>query len=639
MEKIKVKLPDGTFIEVDKGTTPLQIAENLSKRLAKEAVAAKVNGVVIDLTKPLESDCELQILTFDDPEGREVFWHSSAHLMAHAIEELFPGAKFGVGPPIEDGFYYDVDVDRPLTPDDLVRIEEKMKELAQKDQPYIRKVVTKEEALEFFKKKGDPYKVEIIEQIDDNDTITFYSEGSFTDLCRGPHLPSTGKIKYVKLLSVAGAYWRGDSRNKMLQRVYGVAYPKKELLDEHLKRLEEAKKRDHRRLGKELELFVFHDIAPGAPFWLPKGMIIFRELEKFIREELDKRGYEEISTPILVKKDLWERSGHWEHYKENMFVLEVEDEIYSLKPMNCPESTYVYKMKTRSYRDLPLRLAEIGRLHRNEISGALGGMFRVRQITMDDAHIYCRPDQILNEINELIDFINYVYGIFKFEPAYYLSTKPDNAMGDPNLWEQAEQALKTALEQNGIKYGLKEKEGAFYGPKIDVQIKDALGRDWQVATIQLDFVMLPERFDLTYIDVDGQPKRPVAIHRAIFGSFERFVGILTEHFAGNFPVWLAPVQAVVLPITDAQNDYAKEVFEKLKNAKIRAEIDLRNEKINYKIREAETKKIPYMLVIGEREKVNQTVSVRRHGKGDLGAFDLESFISRIKFEIESKAVE
>ncbi|MCS7228683.1 MAG: threonine--tRNA ligase [Candidatus Kryptonium sp.] len=639
MEKIKVKLPDGTFIEVDKGTTPLQIAENLSKRLAKEAVAAKVNGVVIDLTKPLESDCELQILTFDDPEGREVFWHSSAHLMAHAIEELFPGAKFGVGPPIEDGFYYDVDVDRPLTPDDLVRIEEKMKELAQKDQPYIRKVVTKEEALEFFKKKGDPYKVEIIEQIDDNDTITFYSEGSFTDLCRGPHLPSTGKIKYVKLLSVAGAYWRGDSRNKMLQRVYGVAYPKKELLDEHLKRLEEAKKRDHRRLGKELELFVFHDIAPGAPFWLPKGMIIFRELEKFIREELDKRGYEEISTPILVKKDLWERSGHWEHYKENMFVLEVEDEIYSLKPMNCPESTYVYKMKTRSYRDLPLRLAEIGRLHRNEISGALGGMFRVRQITMDDAHIYCRPDQILNEINELIDFINYVYGIFKFEPAYYLSTKPDNAMGDPSLWEQAEQALKTALEQNGIKYGLKEKEGAFYGPKIDVQIKDALGRDWQVATIQLDFVMLPERFDLTYIDVDGQPKRPVAIHRAIFGSFERFVGILTEHFAGNFPVWLAPVQAVVLPITDAQNDYAKEVFEKLKNAKIRAEIDLRNEKINYKIREAETKKIPYMLVIGEREKVNQTVSVRRHGKGDLGAFDLESFISRIKFEIESKAVE
>ncbi|MEN3038962.1 MAG: threonine--tRNA ligase, partial [Candidatus Kryptonium sp.] len=601
--------------------------------------AAKVNGVVIDLTKPLESDCEIQILTFDDPEGREVFWHSSAHLMAHAIEELFPGAKFGVGPPIEDGFYYDVDVDRPLTPDDLVRIEEKMKELAQKDQPFIRKVVTKEEALEFFKKKGDPYKVEIIEQIDDSDTITFYSEGSFTDLCRGPHLPSTGKIKYVKLLSVAGAYWRGDSRNKMLQRVYGVAYPKKELLEEHLKRLEEAKKRDHRRLGKELELFVFHDIAPGAPFWLPKGMIIFRELEKFIREELDKRGYEEISTPILVKKDLWERSGHWEHYKENMFVLEVEDEIYSLKPMNCPESTYVYKMKTRSYRDLPLRLAEIGRLHRNEISGALGGMFRVRQITMDDAHIYCRPDQILNEINELIDFINYVYGIFKFEPAYYLSTKPDNAMGDPNLWEQAEQALKTALEQNGIKYGLKEKEGAFYGPKIDVQIKDALGRDWQVATIQLDFVMLPERFDLTYIDVDGQAKRPVAIHRAIFGSFERFVGILTEHFAGNFPVWLAPVQVTVLPITDAQNDYAKEVFEKLKNAKIRAEIDLRNEKINYKIREAETKKIPYMLVIGEREKINQTVSVRRHGKGDLGAFDLESFISRIKFEIESKAVE
>ena len=639
MEKIKVKLPDNSVLEVDKGTTPLQIAEILSKRLAKDAVAAKVNGVVIDLTRPLEEDCELQILTFDDPEGREVFWHSSAHLMAHAIEELFPGAKFGVGPPIEDGFYYDVDVDKPLTVEDLAKIEEKMKELAQRDEPYVRKVVTKEEALEFFKKKGDPYKVEIIEQIEDNDIITLYSEGSFTDLCRGPHLPSTGKIKYVKLLSIAGAYWRGDAKNKMLQRVYGVAYPKKELLDEHLRRLEEAKKRDHRRLGKELELFVFHDIAPGAPFWLPKGMIIFRELEKFIREELDKRGYEEISTPILVKKDLWEKSGHWEHYKENMFVLEVEDEIYSLKPMNCPESTYVYKMRTRSYRDLPLRLAEIGRLHRNEISGALGGMFRVRQITMDDAHIYCRPDQILNEINELIDFINYVYGIFKFQPAYYLSTKPDNAMGDPALWEQAEQALKMALEQNGIKYGLKEKEGAFYGPKIDVQIKDALGRDWQVATIQLDFVMLPERFDLTYIDVDGQPKRPVAIHRAIFGSFERFVGILTEHFAGNFPVWLAPLQVAVLPITDAQNDYAKTIWEKLKQQKIRAEIDLRNEKITYKIREAETKKIPYMLIIGEKERTSGTVSIRRHGKGDLGVFDLESFISRIKFEIESKVVE
>jgi threonyl-tRNA synthetase len=638
-ERIKVKLPDGSILEVAKGTTPLQIAEMLSKRLSKEAVAAKVDGVVVDLTRPLENDCELKILTFEDPEGREVFWHSSAHLMAHAIEELFPGAKFGVGPPIEDGFYYDVDVDRPLTPEDLQKIEEKMVELAQRDEPYVRRVVTKEEALEFFKKKGDPYKVEIIEQIEDGDTITFYSEGSFTDLCRGPHLPSTGKIKYVKLLNVAGAYWRGDPKNKMLQRVYGVAYPKKELLEEHLRRLEEAKKRDHRRLGKELELFVFHDIAPGAPFWLPKGMVIFRELEKFIREELDKRGYEEISTPILVKKDLWERSGHWEHYKENMFVLEVENEIYSLKPMNCPESTYVYKMKTRSYKDLPLRLAEIGRLHRNEISGALGGMFRVRQITMDDAHIYCRPDQILNEINELIDFVNYVYKIFKFEPAYYLSTKPDNAMGDPALWEQAENALKMALEQNGIKYGLKEKEGAFYGPKIDVQIKDALGRDWQVATIQLDFVMLPERFDLTYIDADGQPKRPVAIHRAIFGSFERFVGILTEHFAGNFPVWLAPVQVTVLPITDAQNDYAVEIYQKLKEMKIRAEVDLRNEKITYKIREAETKKIPYMLVIGEREKTNRNVSVRRHGKGDLGVFDLESFIARIKFEIETKSVD
>ena len=640
MEKIKVTLPDGSIIEVEKGTTPLQIAGMIGKRLEKEALAAKVDDEVVDLTRPLEKDCSLKILTFDDPEGKEVYWHSSAHLMAHAIEELFPGAKFGVGPPTEDGFYYDVDVDRPITQDDLEKIEKKMLELAKKNEPYVRKVVSKDEALEFFKKKGDPYKVEIIEQIDEGDTITFYTEGSFTDLCRGPHIPSTGKIKYVKLLGVAGAYWRGDPKNKMLQRVYGVAYPKKELLEEHLKRLEEAKKRDHRKLGKELELFVFHDIAPGAPFWLPKGMIIFRELEKFIREELDKRNYVEISTPILVKKDLWEQSGHWEHYRENMFVLKVGDDIYSLKPMNCPESTYVYRFKIRSYRDLPLRLAEIGRLHRNEITGALGGMFRVRQITMDDAHIYCRPDQIMDEIDQLIDFVNYVYrDIFGFEPRYFLSTKPDDAMGDPELWNKAESALKEALEKNGIEYKLKEKEGAFYGPKIDVQVKDALGRDWQVATIQLDFVMLPERFDLSYIDRDGKPKRPVVIHRAIFGSFERFVGILTEHFAGNFPTWLAPVQVAVLPITDAQNSYAEVVFEKLKSEGIRAEVNLKNDKITYKIREAETQKVPYMLIVGAKEMENETVSVRKHRKGDLGEFKLEDFISKIKTEIEKKSLD
>jgi len=449
-------------------------------------------------------------------------------------------------------------------------------------------------------------------------------------------VPSAGKLRYFKLLGTSGAYWRGDSKNKMLQRVYGVSFPKKKMLDDHLKMLEEAKLRDHRRLGRELELFVFHDVAPGAPFWLPKGMIIFRELEKFIREELDKRNYLEISTPMLVKKDLWEQSGHWGHYKENMFILDVEEDTYSLKPMNCPESSYVYKFKTRSYRDLPLRFSEIGRLHRNEISGALGGMFRVRQITMDDAHIYCRPDQILQEINDLIGLVKYVYGLFKFEVSFKLSTKPDDGMGDPKLWEQAETSLKQALEQNGIKYGVKEKDGAFYGPKIDIQIKDAIGRDWQVATIQLDFVMLPERFDLAYIDADGQSRRPVAIHRAIFGSFERFVGILTEHYAGAFPTWLSPVQAVIIPVTDSFLEYGNSVLRSLAKESVRVELDARNEKIGYKIREWETKKVPYMLIVGQKEKDAGTVSIRKHREGDKGGKQIHEFTFDIRKEILEK---
>ncbi len=631
---VKVKLPDNSIIEIEQSTPAVEIAKKISRSLAEEALAVKIDGKISDLNTPIINECEIKFLTFDDPEGREVYWHSSSHLMAHAIQSVFPEAKFGVGPAIDEGFYYDIDIDKTLIPADLETIEKKMHEIAEQDNPFLRRVIGKEDALKFFKEKKDPYKVEIISALDE--TISFYSEGDFTDLCRGPHVPSAGKLKYFKLLGTSGAYWRGDSKNKMLQRVYGISFPKKKMLEDHLKMLEEAKLRDHRRLGRELELFMFHDVAPGAPFWLPKGMIIFRELEKFIRQELDRRNYLEISTPMLVKKDLWEQSGHWGHYKQNMFILDVEEETYSLKPMNCPESSYAYKFKTRSYRDLPLRYSEIGRLHRNEISGALGGMFRVRQITMDDAHIYCRPDQILTEIADIIGLVKYVYGLFKFEVSFKLSTKPDDAMGDPKLWEQAEGALRQALEQNGIKYGVKEKDGAFYGPKIDIQIKDAIGRDWQVATIQLDYVMLPERFDLTYIDADGQAKRPVLIHRAIFGSFERFVGILTEHFAGVFPAWLSPVQAAVIPITDSFLEYGKSVVNSLLKENIRAELDDRNEKIGYKIREWETKKVPYMLIVGQKEKDSETVSVRKHREGDKGAKPVHEFIFTIKKEILEK---
>lgn len=635
-DKIKIIFPDGSIKEFPKGITGEGIARSISNRLLENALAIKINGKIKELYTPITEDAEIKILTFDDEEGKEVYWHSSSHLMAHAIEKLFPGAKFGVGPAIENGFYYDVDVDRKITNEDLELIEKKMYELAKEAKPFIRKECSLEEAISIFEKKGDQYKLEILKDIDNREEqVSLYEEGDFIDLCRGPHLPNAGKIKYVKLLSVAGSFWKGDPKNKPMQRVYGISFPKKKDLEEYLKQLEEAKKRDHRKLGKELELFFFHEIAPAAPFWLPKGMIIFRELEKFLREKLDKSGYQEISTPILVKKTLWERSGHWDHYKENMFVLEVDNETYSLKPMNCPESTIVYKSKLRSYRDLPLRLSEIGRLHRNEISGALGGMLRVRQITMDDAHLFVRPDQILDEIQKLLQLINEFYTLFGFSPSFNLSTRPEKAMGDIELWNKAEESLKRALEINGIKFKLKEGEGAFYGPKIDVQIKDAIGRSWQTATIQLDFQM-PERFELEYIDENDQRKRPVMIHRAIFGSFERFIGILTEHFAGYFPTWLSPIQAVVIPLSENYIEYAKEVYNIFVDNNIRVELDKRNEKVGYKIREWETQKVPYMIVLGEKEKQQQTLSIRKHKKGDLGSFTIEQFLEYIKDEINNK---
>jgi len=576
-----------------------------------------------------ESDCE--------PAPLPTLRHSCSHIMAQAVKQLFPDVKLAIGPAIEDGFYYDFAKPEPFTSEDLLRIEQRMSEIIVKDLPFVREERPREAAIRFFEERGEPFKVEILKGIDAA-TVSLYRQGDFVDLCRGPHVPSTGHIRAFKLLSCSGAYWRGSEKNPMLQRIYGTAWLSREDLDKYLWRLEEAKKRDHRKLGRELDLFVFQDVSPGAAFWLPKGMVIFRELERFWRDVHDARGYQEISTPVLVHKRLWEQSGHWDHYRENMFLVEAEEQIFSLKPMNCPESTYVYRHHLRSYRDLPLRFSELGRLYRFERSGTLAGMFRVRQFTQDDAHIYCRPDQLQAEIMGVLEIVQLLYGAFGFEPRFFLSTKPQKAMGDPALWQQAEAALQDALAKRDLPHELRAGEGAFYGPKIDVVISDVLGRDWQLATIQLDFVMLPERFALEYIDADGQPKRPVAIHRAIYGSFERFVGILTEHFAGAFPTWLAPVQARVLPVSEKVAAYGRSVFERLREAGIRAELDDRNEKLNYRIREAQLQKIPYMLIVGARESQDGTVSVRRRTDGDAGVVAVEGFLAGLAAEISSRSV-
>ncbi len=573
------------------------------------------------------------------PEPLPTLRHSAAHLLAQAVTQLFPETRLAIGPPIEDGFYYDFQRAEPFTPEDLARIEARMRELAAADYPIVREERTREEAVRFYEERQEPFKLEILAGLPPEVTrVSFYRQGDFVDLCRGPHVPSTGHVRHFKLLSASGAYWRGDERRPMLQRIYGTAWPTREELERHLWRLEEARRRDHRKLGRELELFVFHDVSPGAPFWLPKGMILVRELERFSREMQDARGYLEISTPILVHKRLWEQSGHWAHYAAHMFTVEVEEQVFSLKPMNCPESTFVYRHALRSYRDLPLRLAEMGRLHRNERSGTLTGLFRVRQFTQDDAHIYCRPDQLQDEITGVLELVREFYGTFGLEPLFRLATRPADAMGTPEQWDQAERALEEALKANGLSYLVKPGDGAFYGPKIDIHIEDVLGRDWQTATIQVDLTMLPERFDLEYIDADGKPKRPVAIHRAIFGSFERFIGILTEHFAGAFPTWLAPVQARVLPVSARHLAYARTVLDRLRGAGLRAELDERSETLGYKVREAQLQKIPYMLVVGEREAREGTVSLRTRTGEDVGAVPLERFLAEVTVEIRTRAV-
>lgn len=633
---IQVKLPDGSVRAFEQGVRLESIAESISS-LVKNAAAGKIDGILVDLSTPVEQDSSIEIVTVDSPEGIEVYRHSTAHLLAQAVKRLFGASsvKLGIGPVIEDGFYYDMDLPSPLTSDDLSRIEREMKRIAEEDLPIRRKAVSRKEALDLFGQLQEPLKLELIRDLPEDAEISVYEQGEFVDLCRGPHLPSTGKIKAFKLLSVAGAYWRGSSDNKMLQRIYGTAFPKKAQLDEHLHMLEETKKRDHRKLGKEQGLFLFSEEAPGMPFYLPKGMTIRNELEKLERELNAARGYEEVRTPLMMNKRMWEESGHWDHYKDNMYFTQVDETEYALKPMNCPGHMLIFKSGLRSYRELPIRLAEFGQVHRHEFSGALSGMMRVRTFCQDDAHLFVRPDQIEEEIAGVIDLIDYMYAIFGFSYRIELSTRPEDSMGSDELWEQAEQSLRSVLERRGIEYRLNEGDGAFYGPKIDFHILDALKRSWQCGTIQLDFQM-PEKFGLSYVGEYNQKHRPVIIHRAVYGSIDRFIGILTEHYSGAFPLWLAPVQAKVVPVSEHDLDYAYQVKHSLAKEGIRVEVSAKNEKLGYKIREAELEKVPYVLVVGKSEQEAGAAAVRKRGEGDLGMQQLPDIIERLNREIREK---
>ncbi len=633
---ITVILKDGSSCEVPWGSTWGDVAAGLSRRLAREAVAARVDGDLQDLSRLAESGKRVEFLTFAEEEGRAVYRHTSSHVLAQAVKRLFPDAKLAIGPAIEDGFYYDFDTDHPFTTEDLGRIEEEMKRIIKENYPVIREEISHEEAIALFEERNEPYKVELIKELPPDVQVTVYRQGEFCDLCLGPHLPSTGSIGAVKLLSVAGAYWKGSEKNKMLQRIYGTSFPKKKDLDEYLQRIEEAKRRDHRRLGQELDLFGIADEGPGFPFFYPKGMIIRTELENYWRSEHRKRGYLEIKSPIILNRALWERSGHWEHYQENMYFLQIDGQDYAVKPMNCPGAMIYYKTRLHSYRELPLRIGELGLVHRHERSGVLHGLMRVRCFTQDDAHIFMLPEQITDEIINVMDMIDDFYRTFGFSYRVELSTKPENAMGSDEIWETATRALVAALEKKGLPYRVNEGDGAFYGPKIDFHLTDSLGRSWQCGTIQLDFVN-PENFDLTYIAEDGSKKRPVMIHRVIFGSIERFLGILTEHYAGAFPVWLAPVQVKVLTVASRHAPYASEVTGYLEREGIRVEQDDRNERVGYKIREGELEKVPYLLVVGDQEVESRTVRVRRRGYGDQGVARLEDFASMIKDEIARKA--
>ncbi len=637
---VKISLPDGSIREYPQGVTGFEIASSISEGLARVSLAIEVDGEVRDLARPIKADASIKILTWNDKSGKNAFWHSSAHVLAEALEALYPGVKFGIGPPIENGFYYDIDLgDRPFGEEDMLAVELKMKELAKAESKFVRRDVSKEEALAYFNQKGDPYKVELITDLQDG-SITFYEQGSFVDLCKGPHIPHTGFIKSVKLLNVAGAYWRGNENNKMLTRIYGITFPKQKELEEYLRLLEEAKKRDHRKLGKELELFAFSEkVGMGLPLWLPKGTILRERLEQFMRKAQIKAGYDPVVTPHIGSKSLYVTSGHYEKYGKDSFQpirTPDENEEFLLKPMNCPHHCEIYKVKPRSYRDLPVRLAEFGTVYRYEQSGELHGLTRVRGFTQDDAHIFCRPDQVKDEFIKVIDLVLHVFQSLGFEnfTAQVSLRDPENKqkyIGDDQLWDRAEREIQEAADERSLKTVAVKGEAAFYGPKLDFMVKDALGRSWQLGTIQVDY-QLPQRFELEYVGSDNQKHRPVMIHRAPFGSLERFVAVLIEHCAGNFPLWLAPDQIAVLPISERFNDYATKVYEDLKTMDIRGVLDDRDEKIGRKIRDAETKKIPYMLIVGEREASENRVAVRKHGQGDQGSLPLEEFIQQFRID-------
>ena len=635
MADVKIILPDGSAKEYAAGTTLGEAVKQLSNSLAKKVLAANVNGELTDLREELVDGSEVAFLTFEEDGGKHTLRHTASHILAQAVKRLWPEAKLAIGPAIDKGFYYDIDMEHTLTPEDLGKIEKEMSRIVKENLPITKSVMSRQEAIEFFKSKNEDYKVELIEDLPEDAVISCYAQGDFIDLCAGPHVASTGKVKAFKLQSIAGAYWRGDEKNKMLQRIYGTAFEKKEELDAYLHMLEEAAKRDHRKLGKELGLFVIKEEGPGFPFFLPKGMALRNELENFWREVHHDFEYDEIRTPIILNKQLWETSGHWEHYRENMYTTIIDDEEYAIKPMNCPGGILVYQNEMHSYRDLPLRYAELGLVHRHELSGALHGLFRVRAFTQDDAHVFMLPEQMQSELMKVIELFDRIYSQFGLKYHVELSTKPDNAMGDDAIWEAATEALRNAIEAKGIDYVINPGDGAFYGPKLDYHIEDSLGRTWQCGTIQLD-MNLPERFNVEYIGEDGQKHRTIMIHRACFGSMERFIGILTEHYAGAFPTWMAPVQVKVLPISEKHVKYANQLAKQMRHDYVRVEVDDRNEKIGYKIRQAQMEKVPYMLVVGDKEMEDNSVNVRKHGGDELGSVPFEEFFNSIKIEIKER---
>ena len=635
MADVKIILPDGSAKEYAAGTTLGEAVKQLSNSLAKKVLAANVNGELTDLREELVDGSEVAFFTFEEDGGKHTLRHTASHILAQAVKRLWPEAKLAIGPAIDKGFYYDIDMEHTLTPEDLGKIEKEMSRIVKENLPITKSVMSRQEAIEFFKSKNEDYKVELIEDLPEDAVISCYAQGDFVDLCAGPHVASTGKVKAFKLQSIAGAYWRGDEKNKMLQRIYGTAFEKKEELDAYLHMLEEAAKRDHRKLGKELGLFVIKEEGPGFPFFLPKGMALRNELENFWREVHHDFEYDEIRTPIILNKHLWETSGHWDHYRENMYTTIIDDEEYAIKPMNCPGGILVYQNEMHSYRDFPLRYAELGLVHRHELSGALHGLFRVRAFTQDDAHVFMLPDQMQTELMKVIELFDRIYSQFGLKYHVELSTKPDNAMGDDAIWEAATEALRNAIEAKGIPYVINPGDGAFYGPKLDYHIEDSLGRTWQCGTIQLD-MNLPERFNVEYIGEDGQKHRTIMIHRACFGSMERFIGILTEHYAGAFPTWMAPVQVKVLPISEKHVEYANQLAKQMRHDYVRVEVDDRNEKIGYKIRQAQMEKVPYMLVVGDKEMEDNSVNVRKHGGDELGTVPFDEFFNSIKIEIKER---